>query len=84
MPGPCWRRFQRDLRLQRAAERLHRCGPRPAAEFVAELLDAHGVDPAALDRLLTWASLDSGTVVALGADQFPPPPLRDATRRGAA
>src|SRR5260370_771949 len=67
---PTWQRLQRDPRLQRALEHLHRCGPRAVGEFITELLDAHDVPPAALDRALAWRRLDPALVVALGADRF--------------
>ena len=54
---------------------LHASGPRPLAEFLAELgrtLDAEADILAALDR---WRALSPELVRAVGADAFPPRPL---------
>jgi hypothetical protein len=74
-PAACWRRLHRDVRLQRAVAHVHGLGARPVGELLVELLDAHGVPPAALDLLLTWRRLDPQLVAAVGADRWPPQPL---------
>jgi hypothetical protein len=70
-PGPNWQRLQCDPALQRAIAHLCNCGPRAVGEFIAELLDAQGVPPSALDLLLAWRRLDPAIVAALGVDRFP-------------
>ena len=73
--GPAVQRLDRDPRLHLAFRHLHRCGPRPSAFFVAELLDAIGADPASIDHVLDWRRLDSELVAALGGSDFPRLPL---------
>ena len=80
VPRECWRRLQRDLRLQRAIERLHALGPRPVGELLVELLDEHGIGAAALDRLLAWSILDPALVAAVGGRCFRAAPLVLAPR----
>jgi hypothetical protein len=75
-PARCAHRLQHDASLHRAFAHLHRCGPRPVAFFVAELLDGLGADPAALDAVLPWRRLDPDVVAALGGTDFPPVMLR--------
>ena len=54
---------------QRAAERLHRLGPRPVLEALIEVAD--GAD---LDALLVrYARLPPAAVRAFGGDRFPAP-----------
>lgn len=61
------------LRRRRAAEHLHRLGPRPALEAMIEI--AAGAD---LDATLArYARLDPDIVDALGGDDFPPQPLHE-------
>jgi hypothetical protein len=74
-PGPAVQRLDRDPRLHVAFRHLHRCGPRPSAFFVAELLDAIGADPASIDHVLAWLGLNPELVAALGGSHFPQPPL---------
>jgi hypothetical protein len=73
-PAPAVQRLRRSMPLQQAFRRLHRCGEQPCAMFVAELLDAIGADPTAIDLILTWVRLEPDVVRALASD-FPPPPL---------
>jgi hypothetical protein len=56
------------LRLRRLAEHLHRLGPRPVFEFLAEVVQ--GAPP--IERLERYAQLDPAMVGALGADTLPP------------
>jgi hypothetical protein len=56
-------------RLQHAFRQLHRCGPRPVAHFVAELLDSIGANPAAIDLVLTWRrQLDPDLIAAIAGE----------------
>lgn len=65
------------LRFQRLAGRLHELGPRPVGEFIAELVETLPVSAGeVIDRLERYGQLDPATVRALGADRFPPVPLR--------
>ena len=82
--GPVRDRLFGDVRLQRAIEHIHRMGPRPVGELIAELLETAGGDPCVLDDMLRWTRLDPDIVRKVGADRFPRPPLdvvptRDAT-----
>ena len=61
------------LRYRRGAEHLHRLGARAAAEFLAEVGRAHGIEDDVLARLDLWRDLLSPEVVeAAGAGGFPP------------
>jgi hypothetical protein len=61
--------------MQREFEQLHRCGARPLAMFCCEVMDAAGVDPAALDMLFGWrGGLSPSAIRAIGG-AFPKPPL---------
>jgi hypothetical protein len=68
-------RLHTDLRLHALFRHLHRCGPRPTAYGVAELLDTIGADPTSLDEVLRWGCLDPDVVAALCGDDFPRSPL---------
>jgi hypothetical protein len=76
-PGACAcrNRLHKDLRLQRAIEHVHRCGPRASGELLVELLDHVGANPTVLDHVLKWLTLDPLLLSALRGDQFPTPPL---------
>ena len=74
------RRLHTSPHLHRAFAHLHGCGPRPVAEFCAELIDSLGGDPAHLDSVLDWQRLDRQVIARLGADQFPLRRLRAVPR----
>ena len=61
-----------DLRFQRDVERLHELGPRTLAEFLAELGVKRAITTVIDQQLSRYASLDTGTLSALGGDRFPP------------
>jgi hypothetical protein len=66
-------------RLHRLAAHLHALGPRPLAEYLAEIIG--GADP--LLRLERYCALDVDVVRRLGANRMPPShrvgrPLRSA------
>lgn len=63
------------LRRQRAAEYLHRLGPRPLLEAMTEVADGADLD----DTLAADARIDADVVRALGGDRFAPPPLEAIT-----
>lgn len=61
------------LRYRRAAEHLHRLGPRATAELLAEIAEAHGIEDEVLARLDRWRLLRPEVVAAvLAGRQFPP------------
>jgi hypothetical protein len=79
--GPVADRLRAEPRLQRIFERVHQAGARASAELAVELLEHAGIrDPAALDHLLRWATIDADVVKALGADKFPRPKPRVVPR----
>ena len=49
------------LRFERLIERLHRLGPRPTAELLAEIAIATGQHAIITDRLQAYAALDGDT-----------------------
>lgn len=59
--------------LQIAFRRVHPCGLRPMATCFAKMLDAHEVNPAALDYALTWGGFDPAVVAATGGESRRPP-----------
>lgn len=67
-----------DPRFVRRVERLHDLGPRPLGEILSELVErwgrefGHDLD-ARLDR---YGQLSPDTIRDLGADRFPPSPMR--------
>ena len=62
-------------RLDRLIERVHRLGPRPLAEMLAEIAIATGQPAVVSDRVKAYAELDPEIVRAVDADHFPPPPM---------
>lgn len=62
-------------RFERQIERLHRLGPRPIVELLAEIVHRTGQSRFIADRLQAYAELDPAVLCALGADSFPPMPL---------
>jgi hypothetical protein len=57
------------LRLQRQAIALHQLGPRPLAEFIAEIIARH---PDLQERVDAYLRLTPEVLAAVGADRFPP------------
>lgn len=68
------------LRLDRGAAHLHGLGPRATAEALATLAARIGGAPALLAVLAEYEALTPGMVRAVGADHFPPHPLRQVER----
>ena len=62
----------RDRRFERDVLHLHRLGPRPVAELLRELADAHGLADDIEALLARYARLDPATVQTLDGDCFPP------------
>ena len=58
-------------RFDRLVERVHRLGPRPLAELIAEIATATGEPGLIADRLQAYAGLDPEIVRAVGGDRFP-------------
>ena len=56
---------------QRAAERLHRLGPRPLLEALIEVASGGDLDA----TLVRYGRLDPAAVRAVGGHRFPPPPI---------
>ena len=59
-------------RFERMVEHLHRLGPRPVAELLAEIATATGEPSLIVDRLQAYAGLDPAVLRAVGGDKFPP------------
>ena len=61
-------------RLQYLAERVHRLGPRPLGELIAEIIRASSPELAAfiIARLERYAALDQNLVRLLGGHRWPP------------
>jgi hypothetical protein len=57
------------LRLQRQAVALHRLGPRPLAEFIAEIIARH---PELQARVDAYLRLTPEMLSVVGAERFPP------------
>ena len=64
------------LRLQRGAEHLHRCGPRAIAELLADVARRIGGGPAIIAALNDYQQITPALLRATGGDRFPPRPLR--------
>ena len=64
------------LRFERQIEHLHRLGPRPLAELLAEIAHHTGQSIFILDRLQAYAGLDRAVLRAVGGDRFPAMPLQ--------
>jgi hypothetical protein len=60
------------IRLRYLASHLHKLGPRPTYELLAEIVQG----APALERLEAYGRLNPQTVHALGADALPPPIVR--------
>lgn len=61
------------LRFRRGALHLHALGPRPLAEFLVEISQAHRIEDDVLTRLDLWRDLLSPeTVEAAATGEFPP------------
>ena len=63
------------VRRARLVEHLHKLGPRPTLEFLAELVAEHGISNDVDRRLEQYAELDAETVAQLGGRHLPEPPL---------
>ncbi len=59
-------------RFEHLIERVHRLGPRPLAELLAEIATATVEPDLIADRVEAYAGLDPEAVRAVGADHFPP------------
>jgi hypothetical protein len=68
------------LARQRQCAKLHRLGPRPLFEFLAELAIEHDIGGAIDRKLSVYDRLDVQIVRAFGADQFLPLPIRSVGR----
>jgi hypothetical protein len=68
---------QQQLRYQRAVTRVHALGPRPVGELIRELTTEHNIDRETVLALLEQyaAGLSPEIVGAVGARDYPPPPL---------
>ena len=69
----------RDLQLQRDVKRLHALGPRTTYELLREIGCQHQCMTFVEYRARHFAALDPAVVARLGGDQFPSPPLREAS-----
>ena len=69
-----------DLRFRRRVERLHRLGPRAAAELLAEIGAERSIRTIVDRKLATYAGLDPAALKAVGDDKFCPAPLREVPR----
>jgi hypothetical protein len=67
---------QRRMRREHLARRVHRLGPRVVAELLDEIARHHGLHSDIDRRLERYARLDPALLRALGADKFPPSPIR--------
>ncbi|RDD62631.1 hypothetical protein [Ferruginivarius sediminum] len=69
------------LPLQRQAEALHQRGPRPLGELLAEVLERLDADEAdwLRRRLERYNAIPPETYRAVGADTFPPLPIREVS-----
>ena len=59
-------------RFEHMVKHLHRLGPRPLAELLAEIATATGEPGLIADRLQAYAGLDPEILRAVGGDRFPP------------
>jgi hypothetical protein len=65
-----------DLRFRLLCAKVHACGPRVLAELLAELGRERMIQTEVEQKLERYAQLDPARVRAVGADRFPPLPLR--------
>ena len=65
----------RDLRFQRAVERLHKLGPRILSEFLSQVAAERSIRTYLEDRISSFANLDPGALAALNGDRMPPTPI---------
>ncbi len=64
-----------NLRFQRQIEKLHRLGPRPYGELLAEIGEQLKCRTFIDQRLRAYAALDPEVVRELDGGEFPRPPL---------
>ena len=69
-----------DLRFRRTVERLHRLGPRPFFEVLAERGTARLIRTDIERQVERYAALDLDTLHQLGGDRFPPLALHCISR----
>ena len=62
-------------RFQRVVTKVHALGPRVMAELLAEIGASCGIDLGPL--LGRYAALDPEVLAAVGANRFPPSPVRE-------
>ncbi len=65
----------RDIRFERAVERLHKLGPRVLHEFLVQVGAERSIRTFLEDRIGSFASLDLDILAALTGDQMPPAPI---------
>ena len=63
------------LRFERQIEHLHRLGPRPLAELLAEIAHHTGESRFIADRVEAYSGLDADFIRAVGGNRFPAMPL---------
>ena len=63
--------YQRELRLQRAAERLCLLPPRIIYELLQEIGSAHDISSDVLQRSEAFAGITPDVLRAIGGDRFP-------------
>ncbi len=64
-----------NLAFRRTVERIHRLGPRPLAELLAEIGEQRLCRTYLEQRIRRYADIDPEHLVALDAEGFPRPPL---------
>ena len=69
---PFGHEFKDRLHHERQVARLHALGPRPLAEFLADIARSTGQPALIADHVAEYARLDPEIVRAIGADDFPP------------
>jgi hypothetical protein len=64
-----------DLRFERQVRLLHRLGPRPVAELLAELGAERNIQTIIDRKLARYTKLTPEQLRATGGDRFPPTPI---------
>ncbi len=75
--GPVAAEIVANLRFRRQVLRLHRLGPRVAAELLAEIGAERGIQTIIDQKLDRYAELDPEALAATGGDGFWSLPLRE-------